>query len=54
MVQIINGDNSLGNSQTAKIVYNRGLLNRNVTFAFFDELLHTLYLQYVINYMNII
>jgi len=34
MVQIINGDNSLGNSQTAKIVYNRALLNRNFTFAF--------------------
>lgn len=35
MVQIINGDNSLGNSQTAKTVYNRGfsLLNRNCILA---------------------
>lgn len=30
MVQIINGDNSLGNSQTTKFLYNRGLLNRNL------------------------
>lgn len=43
MVQIINGDNSLENGQTAKnvpIYYNRGLLSTNFTFTFPDYIIY--------------